>query len=952
MMGLFCSVNMQAQGLKGFKLPNGLTVYVWEDFSKPDVFGMVGVNVGASCDPDNLTGLAHYLEHVMFKGTERIGTIDWEKEKPIYEAIIAKYDEMAAESDPARKTEIAKEINKLSIEASQFIATNEFSSLTEEMGGFGLNAGTSWDYTVYYNYFAPSEIFRWLDLNSERFMNPVFRSFQSELETVYEEFNMYQDMQGAQMQEFILKNMFPGHPYSRSVIGLPEHLKNPQLSELIKFYNEWYVPENMVLVLVGNIRERQVRGIIQDKFGRLPAKSSPERVVYPDWEVKGKKTVSAKLSRYPQVALAFQGVPASHPDQLAIEICLSILSNSSRTGLLDKLQIEGDVMSAGANLNSFRDQGRIMISAIPQYDMNQRRFNSLRSTEQMLWKEIKKLQEGNIDEWLLSSIQGNMIRRFDLSFESSERKANLIIQSFMMNEEVGNVLNYKERVAEITLDKIKEVAKKYLTNDYLVMEMQEGKQSKAEKLDKPEYEQITPLRNAQSEYAKAFEKLPVMQVEPVYADFNQVQHKKVNDLSELFYTKNEENDIFTLTLKYGVGKTKMPKLEYAAQLMNNAGIMGLFEPQEVKQAFSELGASCRFAVDDSYLYVIMEGYEANLAESCILLTRQILLPKLEERQLNNIIGGEMQSRRMEKEYADIYKDAMGEYLHHQEKSSYLDRLTMEEINEMTVSHLAGEFARATEYKAEIHYVGALPFEEAYEVLSTNLPLKANEHETTSPEVEELADYTENTVYFLPDGDAQQSAIYFFIKGKEYDHKDRVLIRAFNQYFSGSFNGLVMQEVREYRSMAYTAYGQIASHPIEGPNIYLNGFIGTQSDKTIDAIELYLSLINDMPLHPERIDNIKGYLQKTSLTSKPGFRSASQQYEAWKRLGFTEDPLKTELPIIKELTFDDIVKFYEAEIKGKPIGIAIVGDPKKIDAKVLEKFGKVTRINKNKLFSTK
>ncbi|GHT15543.1 hypothetical protein FACS189426_23230 [Bacteroidia bacterium] len=245
---LFTSININAQGLKAFKLPNGLSVFVWEDATAPDVFGMVAVNVGAKEDPTEYTGLAHYLEHMMFKGTDKIGALDWEKEKPIYEKIIAKYDEYAQTADPEQRKAISKEINQLTVEAAKYNLSNEFSNLSQGMGGEGVNAGTSFDYTLYYNSFPPGEIYKWLELNSERLINPIFRSFQPELETVYEEYNRGQDQQGRRESEFIMNTIFPGHPYSRSILGFPEHLKNPQLSQLNKFYHNWYVPKNYLSI--------------------------------------------------------------------------------------------------------------------------------------------------------------------------------------------------------------------------------------------------------------------------------------------------------------------------------------------------------------------------------------------------------------------------------------------------------------------------------------------------------------------------------------------------------------------------------------------------------------------------------------------------------------------------------------------------------------------------------
>ena len=209
---LFLSAPTYGQGLKAFKLKNGLSVYIWEDDTQSDVFGIVAVRTGSVNDPEQYTGLAHYLEHVMFKGTDKIGSLDWAAEEPIYQKIIAKYDEMANETDPGRKKAISEEINELTIEEGKVSVSNEFSNLMESIGGKGMNAGTSFDLTYYHNSFPAYQINKWLELTSERFLHPVFRTFQSELENVYEEYNMYQDNPSSQQSNFIRSKAFEGHP--------------------------------------------------------------------------------------------------------------------------------------------------------------------------------------------------------------------------------------------------------------------------------------------------------------------------------------------------------------------------------------------------------------------------------------------------------------------------------------------------------------------------------------------------------------------------------------------------------------------------------------------------------------------------------------------------------------------------------------------------------------------
>lgn len=947
-----CSYTASAQGLKGFKLKNGLSVYIWEDSTKNDVFGLVGVKVGAVNDPENLTGLAHYLEHMMFKGTQTISAMDWEKEKPLYEQIIAKYDEMAGETDPAKKETISLEINKLTVEAAKYAAPNEFAELTDNMGGKMLNAMTGYDETMYFSSFPASQLYKWLDLNSERFISPVFRAFQPELETVYEEFNRSQDMQGSLQSDFMLKHIFPGHPYSRSVLGLQEHLKNPRLGGLVQFYNDWYVPENMVLILVGNVKLKEAMGLINDRFGRLKSQTSPERKSYPEAEFKGRTEYSAKMGDFPTLRLAFKGVPTGHADELPLTICANLLSNNNRTGLLDKLSLSGDVLGASAELIDFREQGRIIISGVPYYDVNQRRFESLKSLEKMLLEQVNKIQRGEFDEALFNSAKATLMRDFDLSFESSYSKARQILSAFICNQEVSTVLDYKERLKAISIDQVKEIANKYFNKNYIVLNFQPGKAPKAEKLAKPKFDPINPERGAVSQYAERFRKLPVRKSTPDFENFADVQSKAVNERSRLFYTPNNENAIFTLTLKYGVGVHEMPKLQYAAELMNNAGIMGAYEPQDLKKEFNALGAVCRFFVDDNYLYISMSGYEENLEASCNLLTRQILMPKLDEKQLNNLIGSAYQMRFIEEKNENLLEGALFDYLLYQNKSEYLDRMPMEDIMELTISNLTGEFNRATDYEAEIHYVGSMPFDNVYDILSKNLPLKATEKESNSPVVKDRAQYKENTIYFVSDNDALQSKIYFYVEGSPYKIEDEVYYKAFNKYFGSGFGGLVMQEIREYRSMAYTADGGIITPPLSNKNAYFEGYIGTQADKTIDAIDVFMNLLTDMPQYADRITGIKDYLREGIQTSKPSFRSKSQVYQAWKRLGYTEDPVKMQLPLIQNLSFEDVVKFYQQNVKGRPIAIAIIGDPKRVNLDELSKYGKVVRINKNKLFSSK
>lgn len=545
-----------------------------------------------------------------------------------------------------------------------------------------------------------------------------------------------------------------------------------------------------------------------------------------------------------------------------------------------------------------------------------------------------------------------MCRDFDLMMESNTSKALTLMQAFISEEDLGQVLNYKDEVMAITTEDIKRVAKQYLTNDYLAIYIEKGKLDKNAKIKKPGYKPIEPPVGKQSLYATQFKNMPIGQVEEKFLDFNEIQSKQLNDRSKMYYSQNPENNVFSLTLRYGVGVRDFPKLGIAADLMNNAGIMGTYEPQQLKEELSRLNATCRVSASQNYLYITMEGYEETLPQACQLLARQILMPKLDEKQLSRIKGSMLGSRQQRKENVNTLSNALLQYMIFQDKSSYIDELTDKEIYELQISELTGDINRASNYEAEIFYCGTMPFDNAYDVLSKNLPLVANEKPSTSPQDKPMVSVTENTIYFLPNTDAEQAQIYFYLPMAKYDKKDDAIRDAFNQYFSGGFNGLVMTEIREKRSMAYSAGAYIGTPALPGNPTYLFGNIGTQNDKANDALDVFMGLVTDMPKNADRIDNIKSYIRQEMLTTHPSFRDKAENMRELQRIGYNADPAKENLPKVDALTFDDIVKFYEENIKGKPYCIGVMGNPKDIDLKKLEKYGKVVKLNERKLFNTK
>lgn len=948
----FQALKSQPIGFKHFQLDNGLSVYLWEDKNQSDVSGRVVVRAGSIDEPEDYTGLAHYLEHMLFKGTQKIGALNWEKEKPLYDEIVKLYDELAITTDEIKRDTLAQRINRLSIQAAQFTATSEFSNLSEgALGGSGLNAGTSYDMTVYYNNFPSFQIEKWLELNVERLINPVFRSFQAELENVFEEYNMYQDSRSTHVNNFIFSNLYPTHPYARDIIGKSEHLKNSRISKINEFYNNWYVPRNMALVLVGNFNAAEVEPLVRKTFGRLVDKKAPERKTYANADFSSPKKFSAKLGYSPQVVWGYQGVKKGHKDELLLDICTQLLSNGMQTGLLDKLSLDGDISGAMAYNDVRRDDGRLLIFAVPYYDIAQRVYESNKVTEKRILDEVEKLKAGTIEDWLIASVKNSMLQQLELVLETPAAKTEVLTELFAYNLNKNDFFNLKTRIENISKAEIQEAAKKYFSGNNYTVSIEEGKPKK-NKLKKPNIKPLDQPKGQRSEYATWLRNLPANTVAETYNNFADVKEFSMYNDVKLFHTQNIANDIFTLTIRYGVGTKKMPKLKYATQLMNSAGIMPDIDAQSVRKLFSELNINSSFSVNDNYLYIRLMGNETNLAEACKLISRQIFMPKLDDKQLDRVKGGEISTRfSVEPSDVNLQAAALVDYAMYKDKSDYISRLKLTDVYYAKISELTGEIIRATDYAAEVHYVGKMPANELSEVLKANLAFKSDMKKSESPVIEERLTYDKPTIYFLPNADAQQSKLYFYFNGSDYNPANEVLYDAFYQYFSGGFNGLVMEEIRENNSMAYTAYGAMVTPPIPNKKAYFIGHIGTQSDKAAEAIDLYMKLLKDMPQHPERMEDVKTYLRQTYLTNKPSFRSKSQIFNSWKMLGYADDPAKVNMPKIDALTFEQLMDFYNKEIKNKAVTIIITGDPKTIDLKkITSNQGKVTRVNAGMLFS--
>ncbi|MDD3876870.1 MAG: insulinase family protein [Bacteroidales bacterium] len=927
-------------------LENGLTIILNPDATQNKVFGGVAVRAGSKNDPSDLTGIAHYLEHMLFKGTDELGTTDYETERNYLERISVMYEELRETTDEETKSLLIRKINESSLEAGRYAIPTEFDKLIRSIGGSGLNAFTSDEITFFFNAFPSHQIEKWLDIYSHRFTNPVFRLFQSELEVVYEEKNMYNDNFTTALFETFLAHLYKNHPYGQqTTIGTTEHLKKPSLRRMYEFYRTYYVANNMGLVLAGNFNVERVIPIINEKFGALRSDRVPRFPVFEEVPFNGREFVSVRLSPVKIGALGFRTVPNNHADEFVLDVCEKLLSNNAQTGLLDRLAIDNKLMFAGIlPFGRNNDHGSSVILFIPKIV-----GQSLNKAEKLIMNELDRLRRGDFDDALFEAVKNELYTDYISSFENLESRTVLLAQAFSQYKDIRDIMNYPEKIRAVTKQDVLRAANLYYGSNYLALHSKMGFPKK-EKLEKPGFDPIIPTEGTVSPYAQRFYEMkvesPVLEISTFEESMQQMEiHNKI----QLYYVPNPLNDIFTFKYKIGIGSYYKPLLPYAAQILNYAGA-GDKNVSELKAAFHQIGITYGISCDESYLSIEMEGMEANFEKGLALLNQLLTNPKVDKEKLKIIINEEKTVRKMEdKEPADVAR-ALVQYIRKGENSYYLKRFSLKEIKKLKIDKLLEEFADALTYAGEVHYTGSMnPAEKVANLVRDVISFNSNLKDSKAPVY--IADNTisENIVYFINDKKAIQSQIYFLANGNEFNIDEAAYYDAFNEYFGGGFSGLVVQEIREYRSMAYATGASLQTPDLGQKPAYFVGFIGTQADKTKEALDIFMGLFRNMPLKEERFEVLKTSLIEELFTGKPNFRVLSETILSWQQQGFDSDPAKYKNPRFLEMTFQDINNFYVRNLKNKPVAICIVGDKERLDMEHIATFGRIVELNKNVLF---
>lgn len=947
-----CSYQSQAEDLnalkvKEYRLENGLTVWLNEDHSQPKVFGAVVVKAGAKDCPD--TGIAHYFEHMMFKGTDRIGTLDYESEKVLLDSIAMKYDELAMTEDTAARARLQKEINELSIRSSEYVIPNEFNRLINRFGGSGLNAATSYDATIYFNTFSPQYMVQWAEINSERLINPVFRLFQSELETVYEEKNMYGDFIGGQVMDTLMARYFGPHPYAYPIIGSTKNLKNPRLTEMHKFFEDYYVASNMALILSGDFDAQQVMPILEKAFSRIRSGNAPkqEKVMLPPFNGRETMKVKFPIPFIKAMGLGFRDVSANHEDQVALNIAVNLLNNANGTGYLDKLMVEHKLMGALAINESMNEAGILAVAIMPKL-----LIQSYSSAEKMVWDEINRVKNGDFSDEMFNSLKLEQKRQYASSLENIDSRATIMMNLFSQGKSWNDYLNEVARIESITKEDVVRVAQKYFSNNYLCVTKSTGKYPK-DNLPKPAFSPVVPRNaDASSSYAKQLEKIPEQQVAPRIIDFEKdVKTSKLTPLVTLYTTPNPLNDIFTLNISYGIGALEQPEL---MQLTNYLQLLGTesLSFEQFRSRLQSIGSTLAFDVTPDAFVMKVTGFDNHIDETMELVGDFIRHAKADDKKLRQIVDDAKVSEKAFFKSGDNVASALLEQVKYGDQSRYLRKLSLSQIKKLKGKDMLAIYDKVRSVQCDLHYCGTLPVEKVIGTIRQHLPLERTTVASNSPYYRELKQYDRPTVFFIDMPDMAQSIVYGYVKGDPVDDKaSRHASQLFSVYFGGDMSSLMFQEIREFRSFAYRTSGryQLPNHAHKGTAGSFTAMLSTQSDKTLDALGVLDSLIREMPLKPERMEAVKQTLVNRINNDYPPFRNLSEKVASARMEGFDRDPAEEFLRDIATMDMQDISRFYQEQISGRPVVYVITGNRKHIDMKKLAEYGTIIKVKKKGIY---
>lgn len=929
-----------------YTLPNGLKIYMTVNKDQPRIQTYIAVRVGGKNDPAETTGLAHYFEHLMFKGTENFGTQDYAAEKPLLDRIEQLFETYRVTTDSVARRAIYHEIDSISYQASLIAIPNEYDKLMALIGADGTNAYTSQDVTCYVEDIPSNQIDNWARIQADRFEHPVLRGFHTELETIYEEKNMSLTQDNRKLSAAMLSTLFPNHPYgTQTVLGTQEHLKNPSITNVKNYHKQWYVPNNMAVALSGDFDPDMVVDTINKYFGHLkPNPSLPTLTITPEQPITEPIRVDVLGLDAERIYLAWRIPAAKDKDTEVIEIISDVLNNGS-CGILDvNLNNSQRVLGAGAGTYGLADQGAFLLIGMPNAGQ------SLDEVRALLLQQMDQLRRGDFSDDLIPAIVNNRKLSLQQSFESNDRRASYFVDAFVNGQDWADVVESFNNLDRITKDDVVRVANKYFgDNNYAALYKLVGEDTTVVKMPKPELTPIATNRDASSAFLREIAATEVQPIEPVFLDFKRdITTLTADHGIPVYYTRNTSNDISELiyTVDFGTGDDK--RLTLAGEYLDLIGTPDM-TADDLKREFYNLACSWSTSFGSDRTYFTISGLSENLPKAAALFEKFISTSTVDTDVYNALVAQIGQSRANSKQNQRANFSHLVSYINYGENNPSRNIYSADELAALDPAEILKAVRDLYNYKQEVIYYGNLEEKDVVKLINSTHRTPKHLKDVPAEDAFKFQNTDETVIYVAPYNAKQLYMSMVSNKNTFFDLAKTPQIYLYNEYFGGSMNSIVFQEMRESRSLAYSA-GAVIYRPstLQQPYRYFTQ-IATQNDKLMDAVNAFLLIINDMPQSQAAFDLAKSALDARIRPQRIIKDEIAWAYIGARRLGLDSEQRQAVFNALPSLTLDDIVKFQQSFVKDQTYHYGILGNIEDLDLDALSKIGRVVMLTTEDIF---
>jgi len=932
-------------GVRIYTLENGLTVMLSVNKNEPSIQTLIATKAGSKNDPADNTGLAHYLEHMLFKGTDKYGTKNWQKEKEQLDKIDALYEKYNKSKDEKERKAIYKQIDSVSLIASGFAIANEYDKMLSAIGATGTNAFTSVEQTVYVNSVPSNQLENWLTIEAERFRNPVLRLFHTELEAVYEEKNISLDNDSRKVYEALLGGMFQKHAYgTQTTIGTVEHLKNPSLNKIRNYYNQYYVPNNMAIILAGDLDPDKAVRMIDEKFKYMKSKSVPAYTFEP--EVARQEPIVKNIvgPDAESVMLGFRMPGATKKEARILSLFDYILSNS-KAGLIDlNLVQKQKVVSAYSSTWMNKDYSIHMLGGKP------REGQTLEDVKDLLLQQIEEVRNGRFDDALLPAIISNFKVEQIKGNESNAGRAYNMLGAFCVDQDWLEEVKSIDELSKITKTDITNFVKKFYGNDYVLIYKRTGEDNNIVKIEKPEITAVEVNREDESPFVKQLINSKPEPVKPVFIDFDKdIQKSTLNKNIPLFYIQNKENKLFSLYYVLDMGRFHQIKLPLAIDLLKYLGT-DKYTPEQISMEFYKL--ACQFGVSsgDEQTYVYLSGLEENFEAAVKLFEHLLLNAKADQTALNQMVDRILKQRTDAKlNKSSIFWGALRSYMIYGENSPQKYMLKEQELKSLKADELISMIKEITSYNHKVYYYGPRELNGLNKYLSNAHITPTSLKPYPTPVKFERRNTNDKKVFFVDYKMVQAEVVWMNKQPQAYDPKLTPTISLFNEYFGGGMSSVVFQTIRESKALAYSTFSRYTPPSKTTDPYYITAYVGTQADKLNEAIPAMNELLNELPVSANSFANVKEALKNQIETERITKEDIFFTYMSAQKLGLKEDPRKQTYEQLNQLTMSDLKVFFDKQYKSNTYHYGIMGSKDRINLGDLKKYGELVELNLTDIF---